>query len=91
MPSEPSPHGLSQPEEPTAEDALAVLAELGLDAQQQRWQRKVQMIGETGYDAERRVARRLCLPAERLTELRAVLAETPPPKVRDVVTVWWDR
>ena len=84
-------HGLPQPEEPTAADALAVLAELGLDVHQQRWQRAVQMIGETGDDAERRIARRLCLPAERLPELRSVLADLPPPNVRDVVTLWWDR
>ena len=82
-------HGLEQPDRPTADDAVAVLAELGLDVRHQRWQRRYQMIGETGDDQVARIARRLCLPTERHDELRQLLAATPPPGDRDVVTLWW--
>jgi SAM-dependent methyltransferase len=84
-------HGLRQPEQPTAGDAVAVLAELGLDVHQERWQRAIEMIGEAGDDSALRIARRLCLSADRLPELRRVLAEFPPPTERAVVTLWWDR
>ena len=82
-------HGLTQPSRPTAADAVAVLAELGLDVHEERWSRPVQMIGETGEESHARIARRLCLPPERHDELRALLAVTPAPAVRDVVTLWW--
>jgi SAM-dependent methyltransferase len=84
-------HGLPRPDEPTADDAIAVLVELGLEVHDQRWQRDLQMIGESTDDAILRIARRLCLPADRLPELRAVVADTPPPTSREVVTLWWDR
>ena len=48
------------------------------------------MIGENEADAVARIARRLCLPADRRAELGVVLVETPPPTEREVVTVWWD-
>jgi SAM-dependent methyltransferase len=84
-------HGLRRPERPTSEDAVAVLAELGLDVHQQRWQRVIQMSGEAGGDPALRIARRMCLSADRLPELRGVLTEFPPPTRREVVTLWWDR
>ena len=80
-------HGLDQPDGPTVDDAIAVFSELGLDVHEQRWNRRYQMIGETGPDQVARVARRLCLPAERHDELREVLTTTPPPVEREVVTV----
>lgn len=83
-------HGIEQPDRPIADDAVAVLVDLGLKVNQQRWMREVQMIGENDADAAARIARRLCLPADRYAELRAVLAQTPPPSEREVVTVWWD-
>ncbi|HET6664558.1 MAG TPA: class I SAM-dependent methyltransferase [Acidimicrobiales bacterium] len=84
-------HHVSQPDRPTADDAILVLARLGLDVHQQRWQRPVQMIGENEADAVARIARRLCLAPDRHDELAQVLARTPPPTTRDVVTLWWGR
>lgn len=84
-------HGISQPDRPVADDAVAVFEELGLDVHYERWTRPVQMIGENETDATARIARRLCLPPERHGELAALLARVPPPTTRDVVTVWWDR
>jgi hypothetical protein len=82
-------HGHDQPDRPTAADAVAVLAELGYNVRQERWRRHYQMIGETGEHALARIARRLCLSPDRQDELRELLAATPPPADRDVVTLWW--
>jgi SAM-dependent methyltransferase len=82
-------HGLGQPDRPIADDAVAVLLELGLDVRQERWSRRYQMIGENGDQSLLRIARRLCLPPERHDELQRVLAQRPPPHDREVVTLWW--
>jgi SAM-dependent methyltransferase len=83
-------HGIRQPDRPTADDAVDVLADLGIDVHEERWTRRYQMIGESDDEALRRIARRLCLPASRHDELREVLATTPPPEDREVVTLWWN-
>ena len=82
-------HGLDRPDRPTSEDAVAVLEELGYHVRRTRWQRSYQMIGETGDQAVARIGRRLCLPADRLDELRRVVADVPPPAYREVETLWW--
>jgi hypothetical protein len=84
-------HGIVQPHRPTAEDVEAVLRGLGLAVHARRWQRDLQMIGETGGDAVAAIARRLCLPRARRPELIDLLARVPPPRVRHVVTLFWDR
>lgn len=82
-------YGLAQPDQPTADDAVAVIVELDLHVHQERWERAYQMIGETGDEALGRIARRLCLAPSRLDELRDALRATPPPDRREVVTLWW--
>jgi hypothetical protein len=47
------------------------------------------MIGENSEEQLARVARRLCIPLERLDELRDAMSRHPPPPEREVVTVWW--
>jgi SAM-dependent methyltransferase len=84
-------YGLAQPDRPTADDAIAVLQELGHAVCQERWSRPVQMIGETGDQQTARIARRLCLPETRWDELQGVLSRRPPPPEREVVTLWWSR
>jgi 2-polyprenyl-3-methyl-5-hydroxy-6-metoxy-1,4-benzoquinol methylase len=83
-------HGLTQPQTPTSDNAAAVVSALGFDAHQQRSRREVQMIGERGDEQEARIARRLCLGSEHMPELRRLLAATPPPATREIVTLWWD-
>jgi SAM-dependent methyltransferase len=82
-------HGVDQPERPVAEDAVAVMQELGFTVRQERWQRHYQMLGESGDEPLLRIARRLCLPAARHDELRQALTAVPPPTDREVVTLWW--
>lgn len=82
-------HGLSQPDRPTVDDAVAVLTVLGLDVPQHRWRRTIGMIGENDADQLARIARRLCLPASRHDELRRVRAANSRPSSREVTTLWW--
>jgi SAM-dependent methyltransferase len=81
--------GVPQPTRPTADDAVAVLAQLGYAPERAEWTRAVQMIGENGPDRTDRIARRLCLPADRRDELERLLTAIPPPARREVVTLWW--
>jgi hypothetical protein len=82
--------GIDQPDRPTADDVIAVLTELGFDVRQHRWKRQYQMIGESGPARLARVGRRLCLQTARREELRQALDATPPPRDREVVTLWWE-
>jgi hypothetical protein len=83
-------HGLELPNRPIADDAEAVLEDLGFTVGRRPWSRPYQMLGESGDDAVGSMARRLCLPESRHAELRRLLAKIPPPPQRDVVTLWWD-
>ena len=83
-------HGLAQPDGPTVDDVIDVLTGRGLEVQQHRWQRSMQMVGEDDEDRVARIGRRLCLPAARYDELRAALEAVPPPVQREVTTLWWE-
>jgi SAM-dependent methyltransferase len=83
-------HGLELPHRPIADDAVAVLEDLDFSVGRRAWSRPYQMIGESGDNAMRSMARRLCLPASRYEELSRLMAAVPPPPQRDVVTLWWD-
>jgi len=83
-------HGLVQPNRPTVDDAVDVLASRGLEVRQQRWQRRLQMIGESDADHVTRIARRLCVGPDRHAEVRRLVEMTPPPDAREVTTLWWE-
>jgi SAM-dependent methyltransferase len=82
-------YGLERPDRPVADDAVAVLEELGFSLHRDQWSRRYQMTGESGNRPVESLARRLCLPAFRHDELRRLLADAPPVMTRDVVTLWW--
>jgi SAM-dependent methyltransferase len=94
-------HGLRRPDGPTADDAVAVLTELGLDVHQERWPRPPRTPYGSFVDMVASTRRRLCLPAERDSELMDALVELgvdPDHPVdltdshgADLVTLWWDR
>lgn len=91
-------HGIARPVGPTADDAVAVLRELGVEPEVARWRKAVvpeyKRFGEL-VDVTRR---RLCLPLEAADEVAEALREmdvdagTPPDlgsSGRDMVTVSW--
>jgi SAM-dependent methyltransferase len=83
-------HGLTRPTRPTAADAAAVLAGLGLDAQVERWDRPHRWDAGDADAVTEFVRRRLCLPPERRADVHAAVCATPPPRTRRVATLWWD-
>ena len=91
-------HGLVRPERPTADDAEAVVRELGIAAAREDWEAP-----RTGGFSRREdlvawIRRRLCLSAERDGEVWDAIA--PDVRERDgifgfagtrrLVTLWWD-
>ena len=76
-------HGLRRPAPATADDAVAVLEEMGISPAVARWERPARLPEDPVW-----VARRLCLPAERVDEVAAALAEIPP-RPRVTVTITW--
>lgn len=93
-------HGLARPTSPTADDAVAVLRELGMNPAREDWEVSPQGHAvDTGVDADlvALTRRRLCLPADRDEDIASALAEQAtaqggsfrmPP--RQLVTLWWD-
>ncbi|MEU6641559.1 methyltransferase domain-containing protein [Saccharomonospora sp. NPDC046836] len=91
-------HGLARPEGPTAADAVAVLAELGITPVVRHWRRERSASAEhpdfdTLVDVTRR---RLCLPRARAGEVAAALREAGADGSRDlgssgadIVTLTW--
>jgi len=82
-------HGLERPTGPAVEDAVAVLAEAGIDAQVERFERAPSWATRHPSERVAFVRRRLCLPPEREPEVDEVLgnAELAP---RAAATLWWD-
>ena len=88
---------LDRPDGPTAEDAVAVLREAGIEARSRRWRRPPRPAYPSLDDLVATTRRRLCLPPERDAELVAALLDhgVDPERPRDlsadeVVTLWWD-
>ncbi|MDP8957280.1 MAG: methyltransferase domain-containing protein [Actinomycetota bacterium] len=90
-------HAIQRPEEPTADDAVAVLNEIGVNPQREDWMPET----ITGFPSRENlvafVRRRLCLTQDRDPEIDAAIADRvvegekgigfPP---IPVVTLWWD-
>jgi hypothetical protein len=84
-------HHQPRPTGPTAELAVAVLREHGIEPRQQVWERPApDLDGETLATYVAFTRRRLCLPSERDPEIADHLAAHPPQPRRSVV-LWWDR
>jgi SAM-dependent methyltransferase len=82
-------HRLVRPTRPTADDALAVLAELGLEAGVERWEAPGRWEGVPKEELVAFARRRLCLPSERDAEVAAALDEDMDRGPRQLVTIWW--
>jgi SAM-dependent methyltransferase len=77
---------LERPDGPTADLAVDVIRDLGVDVQVERWSRPPREVSREVYVRMNR--QRLCLPVEREPEVDQVMAPTDQP--RDVATLWWD-
>lgn len=82
-------HGVVRPTAPTVDDALAVLAELGLEVGSERFDRPWQRDTDDRGELVEMLRRRLCVGPERDPEIEALLdAETATPN-RPCATLWW--
>ena len=83
-------HGIDRPDGPTADDAVAVLREAGLDVVAERFV----VPARPRPDRAERVAfvrRRLCLTRDRDVELDALLpADDALLRPREAVALWWE-
>lgn len=79
-------HGLHRPPPATVADVLAVVAEVGIHPEVQRWGRPAQpRHPEAELDFS---MRRLCLPVQRQAEVAEAVARLGP-RHRDLVTISW--
>jgi SAM-dependent methyltransferase len=91
-------HDLRRPDRPSADDVLAILDAMGLQARHERWRRP----GGADYASFAELTdvtrRRLCVPADRADEVAQALidAGVDPERPqdlgssgRDVMTIWW--
>lgn len=82
--------GLERPHGPTAEDALAVIMEAGLDARLERFRAPYDGPDLPFEEQVEHLRIRLCLPAERDVEVADFLRAHPPKLERDLAVIWWD-
>jgi hypothetical protein len=80
--------GLQRPVTPTADDAIAVLQEMGIRPTVERFTGPARQPQALEVEA-RRARVHLCLPPEREPEVAAAVAELGSPPARDLVTLWW--
>ena len=92
-------HGLQRPDGPTAADLLAILAGAGLSAGHTEWNRPAEADYAGFAELIDVTRRRLCLPADRASEVEAALLDLGSQRERpgdlgssgrDVVTIWWE-
>lgn len=78
---------VGRPSGPTADDAIAVLREAGIEPSVERVARENRVVN---LDARVTSARRyLCLPPEREAEVAELLRDRPP-TAGEAVTLWWE-
>lgn len=83
-------HGVIRPTEPTADDAQAVLVEMGLDVNAEASERPV---GDADHDLADIVPflrRQLCVGPDRDGEIEALIRLHGRTPLGQVVTLWWD-
>lgn len=84
-------HGIERPTSPTADDLLAVLAEMGLDVGAEPFGRPYRPLGDDRAETVAMVRRRLCVGPDRDAEIEALLeAAAADDPVRRSVAIWWD-
>lgn len=82
-------HGIERPTSPTAEDAVAVLEEMGLDVAYEEFERPWQGFGADRADLVAMTRRRLCVGPDRDAEIDALLGPAGEARLRRTMTIWW--
>lgn len=82
-------HGIERPTSPTAEDAIAVLVEMGLQVGHEQFVRMAHPQRELAHMVAM-TRRRLCVGPERDPEIQSLLETEAASAAREVVTIWWD-
>jgi len=80
---------LDRPENPTPQDFMDVLFELGINGHMQLWDGQLRQERNLN-DAVRFTRIRLCLPESREHEVRDFLVNHPASEIRPLATIWWD-
>ena len=84
-------HGIERPSGPTASDAAAVLAEMGLHFGQEEHERPSPWREEDRSERVAMVRRALCVGPERDAEIDALIGpDLSTTWQRRAVTLWWD-
>jgi SAM-dependent methyltransferase len=81
-------HQIDRPSGPDASLASAVLAEVGIHTECERWARPPRRVPQGALVTMHR--RRLCLPPEREPEVAAAMGPEGGFLDRQLVTLWWD-
>jgi SAM-dependent methyltransferase len=80
---------LERPDGPTPVELLAVLREIGVDAQREQWRGSMRA-EQSPEQAAHFMRIRLCLPESSEDEVRDFFQSHPVPLERELSTVWWD-
>jgi 2-polyprenyl-3-methyl-5-hydroxy-6-metoxy-1,4-benzoquinol methylase len=83
-------HGLERPSAPVAEDAAAVLAEMGLAVGFEAFERPWHRQDDDRPEMVAMLRRRLCVGPERDAEIDAFLDRETASPLRRSVALWWD-
>ncbi len=80
---------LERPVDPTPEDLMNVLSELGISAHLELWEGSMRT--EADLKSQANFSRiRLCLPESREGEVLEFLTSQPKVAIRNLATIWWD-
>ena len=80
---------LDRPTNPSAMDLVEVLKEIGIRAHWHIWPGPLREPADIDQESEF-LRIRLCLPPERLGEVKDFLRDHPMPRQREIATIWWD-
>jgi len=69
---------------------MNVLKEMGISAHKEEFKGEI-LLDKQLDEAADYTRIRLCLPQERLEEVREFLAVNPSPTYRDLAVIWWDK
>jgi len=81
---------LARPTDPTPQDLVEVLGEVGIKASIHYWSGVMRQ--ETDIEQAAEFMRiRLCLPKNRLNEVKEFIIKESPSLERELATIWWDK